>query len=375
MKIAINTRFLLGEQLEGIGRYTYEVSRRLVARHPEHEFLFLFDRPYNQRYIFGDNVTPLVLSPPARHPLLWCLWFEWAVPRALKKHGADVFFSPDGYLSLRTKLPTLMTVHDLAFEYYPEQVPIVSRYYYPYFSRRFCRRADHLLSVSEFTKKDMVKQYGISKEQITVCGNGCREGFGPVSASEQAAVKKQYAHGQEYFLYVGAVHPRKNVHRLIEAFGRFKKRTQSTIKLLIAGRFAWQTGAVKTAYEESSYQKDIEFLGYVADEELPRLMGSTLCFVYPSLFEGFGIPLLEAMHAEVPFITSLVSSMPEVAGKAGKLIDPLITDQIAIAMQEVYEDVALRARMIEAGKAQREKYSWEKTAAVVDGVIQEVYVQ
>lgn len=372
MKIAINTRFLLGEQLEGIGRYTYEVSKRLVARHPEHEFLFLFDRPYDQRFIFSEKVTPLVLSPPARHPLLWYLWFEWAVPRALKKYKADVFFSPDGYLSLRTKVPTLMTVHDLAFEHYPEQVPIVSRYYYPYFSRRFCRRADHILAVSEFTKKDIVKQYHIAKEKITVCGNGCREGFVPLSPSEKEAVRGEYSNGHEYFLYVGAVHPRKNVHRLIEAFGRFKKRTRSTVKLLIAGRFAWQTGVVKTAYEQSSYQQDIEFLGYVADEELPRLMGSTMCFVYPSLFEGFGIPLLEAMHAEVPFITSYVSSLPEVAGKAGKLIDPLITDQIAIAMQEVHEDAALRARMIEAGKAQREKYSWEKTAKVVDNAIQKI---
>lgn len=365
MRIAINTRFLLGEQLEGIGRYTYEVCKRLVAQRPQDEFIFFFDRPFKEDFVLGNNVEPVVLMPPARHPILWYLWFEWSVARALKKHKADVFFSPDGYLSLRTKTPTLLTIHDLAFEHYPDQVPIVSRYYYPYYSRRFCRKADTIVAVSEFTRKDIIKQYGTDGNKIRVCGNGCREGFMPIGANDQEEIKKKYSEGKAYFLYVGAVHPRKNVHRLIEAFGRFKKRTGSDVKLLIAGRFAWQTGPVKSAYDESNYQSDIHFLGFVPNDDLPKLMGSTLCFVYPSMFEGFGIPLLEAMHAEVPFITSYVSSMPEVAGKAGKLIDPLITDQIAIAMQEVYESENLQKKMIEIGRLQRQKYSWEKTARVV----------
>lgn len=374
MRIAINTRFLLGEQLEGIGRYTYEVCKRLVAQRPQDQFIFFFDRPFNEDFVLGDNVEPVVLMPPARHPILWYLWFEWSVSRALKKHKADVFFSPDAYLSLRAKTPTLLTIHDLAFEHYPDQVPIVSRYYYPYYSRRFCRKADRIVAVSEFTRKDIIKQYGIDGDKIRVCGNGCREGFMPIAATSQEEIKKKYSEGKAYFLYVGAVHPRKNVHRLIEAFGRFKKRTKSDVKLLIAGRFAWQTGPVKSAYDESNHQSDIHFLGFVPNDDLPKLMGSTLCFVYPSMFEGFGIPLLEAMHAEVPFITSYVSSMPEVAGKAGKLIDPLIVDQIAIAMQEIYESESLQKSMVEAGRLQRRKYSWEKTARVVSEEIDSLTV-
>jgi glycosyltransferase involved in cell wall biosynthesis len=369
MKIAINTRFLLSSQLEGIGRYTFEVCKRLVEQHPEHEFLFLFDRPFDQRFIFGSNVEAKVVWPPARHPLLWLMWFEIGIPRVLKQFGADVFFSPDGYVSLRTNVPTLLTVHDIAFEHYPEQVPVISRYYYPFFSPRYCRRADRILAVSNYTRKDIIKQYNIPKEKISVCGNGCRDGFSPLSLEEQEATRQRYSSGQPYFLFVGAVHPRKNVHRLIDAFDRFKKRTDSPVKLLIAGRFAWQTGVVKTAFEKAKYKDEIEFLGFVPDNDLPKLMGSALCFVYPSLFEGFGIPLLEAMHAEVPFITSYVSSMPEVAGKAGKLIDPLITDQIAIAMQEVYKEENLRQEMIVNSRIQREKYSWDKTAtAVYEGI-------
>ena len=365
MKIAINTRFLLAGRLEGIGRYTYEVSKRLVEMHPEHQFLFLFDRPYDPSFVFAENVEPLVLTPPARHPFLWALWFEWAIPRVLKKHQVDLFFSPDAYLSLRTKVPTLLTIHDLAFEHFPEQVPIISRYYYPYFTPRFCEKAKHILAVSHYTKKDIIKKYRIAPDKISVCGNGCRPGFNIATPQMQTAIRKKYADGLAYFLSVGAVHPRKNIHRLIAAFDRFKKRTNAKVKLLIAGRFAWQTGDVKTAYDNSRFKDDIVFLGYVSDEDLPLIMSSALAFVYPSLFEGFGIPLLEAMHAEVPLITSYVSSMPEVAGKAAKLIDPLIVDQIAIAMQELHADAGLRQRLVAAGRTQRENYSWDKTAQSV----------
>lgn len=369
MRIAINTRFLLGDRLEGIGRYTYEVGRRLVLDYPQHEFLFLFDRPYDPRFVFGDNVTPLVLSPPARHPLLWWAWFECSVPRALRRYGADVFFSPDGYLSLRSNVPTVLTVHDLAFEHFPEQVPWLSRHYYRYFSPKFCHHATWLLAVSQYTKKDIVRQYGVRKEKIEVCGNGCRDGFQPFSTMEIETVRQQYSLGEPYFLYVGAVHPRKNVHYLIMAFDRFKKRTGAATRLLIVGRFAWQTEAVKIAYEQARHRSDIEFLGFVPDDELPRLMAGAQAFVYPSLFEGFGIPLLEAMHAEVPIITSTASSLPEVAGKAALLVDPLIVDQLAVAMQQLHGQPELATRLVAAGRHQRKKFNWDKTAAVVAATI------
>ena len=122
MRIAINTRFLLKDKLEGIGWFTFEVVKQLVTNHPEHEFIFLFDRPYDKSFVFAKNVTPVVINPPARHPLLWYWWFEWSVPYALKKHKIDLFFSPDGYLSLKTNVPTVIVMHDLAFEHHPEDV-------------------------------------------------------------------------------------------------------------------------------------------------------------------------------------------------------------------------------------------------------------
>lgn len=364
MKIAINTRFLLPGPMEGLGRYTYEVARRLVQAHPEHEFLFFFDRPYDKRFLFDKNVQAVVLPPPARHPVLWYIWFEYSVRRALKKYQPDVFFSPDGYLSLRARTPTVMVVHDLAFEHFPEAIPFLVRHFYKFYSPRYCRRADHLLAVSEYTRKDIQKQYGIAEDRITTCGNGCRNGFSPLPETERQLARQQYAEGRPYFLYVGAVHPRKNTHRLIEAFSLFKQKTGAPIKLLLAGRFAWQTGPVKEAFDVSAFQKDIHFLGFVPDEELPRLMGAAFSFVYPSLFEGFGLPLLEAMHCDVPVISSLSSSLPEVAGDAALLVDPMNARQLADALRRLYEEEGLRQNLIEKGKKQRQKFSWDKTAEI-----------
>lgn len=365
MKIAVNARFLIKDHIEGIGRFTFEVMKRLVQSHPEHDFLFFFDRPYDEQFIFGTNVKPIVLSPPARHPFLWWWWFEVSVNRALKKHQPDLFFSPDSYLSLRSKVKTLMVSHDIAFEHFPEQVPWLARQYYRYFMPRYHRRADHIITVSEFVKKDLVKHYHISKEKIDVAHNGCSNHFRPLTQAEKEATRLQYADGQEYFFYIGAVQPRKNVHGLIKAFDRFKKRTQTPVKLLIAGRFGWQTGPVKTAYDKARFKEDIIFLGYVEDHMLPKLMGSAIALTYVSFFEGFGIPLLEAMHAEVPVITSMNTGMKEVAGKAAKLVDPNIPDQIAIAMQLLYEDPTDQQQLIAQGREQRRKFNWDKTAEVV----------
>lgn len=365
MRIAVNTRFLLTKKLEGIGWFTYEVVRRLVQAHPEHEFIFLFDRPYDPQFIFGKNVTPVVLFPPARHPVLWLWWFEWSVPRALEKYQADVFLSPDGYCSLRASTPTVMVTHDIAHVHLPGHIPAKFRYYYNFFVPRYLRRAERIVTVSEFSKRDIAQHYEIHNEKITVACNGVREDFQPLSEAEKNAVKQQYADGQDYFFYVGAVHPRKNVHRLIQAFDAFKKQTQAPVKLLIGGRFAWQTGEVKAAYDAASCKDDIVFLGYIPDAELPRLMGAALALTYVSLFEGFGVPVLEALHCEVPVLTSNVSSLPEVAGDAGLLVNPLNVEAIANGLQQLYNDTALREKLIAAGKIQREKFTWERAAAIV----------
>lgn len=365
MRIAINTRFLLKKKLEGIGWFTYEVSKRLVERHPEHEFIFFFDRGYEPEFIFGDNVTPVILFPPARLPILWRWWFELSVPRALKKYQADVFLSFDGYCSLRAKTPTVMVTHDVAYLHMPDHIPKNILRFYQKFTPRFFQRAERIVTVSDYSKKDILQHFQIPPDKIAVTCNGCKPAFQPLQEADKQIVKAKYAEGEDYFLYIGSIHPRKNVHRLIQAFDQFKKNTQSPVKLLIGGRFAWQTGEVKDAYDRANFKNDITLLGYVSDEELPRLTGAALALMYVSLFEGFGVPLLEAMHSEVPVITSNVSSLPEVAGDAALLVNPYEVPDIAAAMQQLYENQALREDLIGKGKTQREKFTWERATDIV----------
>lgn len=365
MRIAVNTRFLLKNRLEGIGLFTHEVLRRLVIQHPGHEFIFFFDRPFDQRFVFGKNVTPVVLFPPARHPVLFIWWFEWSVAEALKKYRADIFLSPDNFLSLRTKVKTALVTHDLAHAHFPGQLPFFQRKYYRFFAPRFNRKADRIVAVSEFTKNDIVAQYGISPQKISVSGNGCREIFQPLEASEKQAVREKFTEGKPYFYYIGTVHPRKNVHRLIAAFDQFKSATGAPHQLLIAGRFAWQSGEVRDAFRAAKHQTDIHFLGYVNDDDAAKLMGAAFACTYVSLFEGFGVPVLEAMHCDVPVITSDVSSLPEVAGDAALLVNPVSVSEIADAMRQLWQDGHLCQELIANGRLQRQRFSWQKAADIV----------
>jgi len=361
MTIAINTRLLLDQQLEGVGWFTYETVKRLVERHPEYQFIFFFDRPFHQRFVFANNVTPVVLYPPARHPFLFYVWFEWSVRRALKKYKADIFISPDGFLTLRTKVPTLLVIHDLAHVHFPNQVKAIEQRYYNYFMHQFAQKATRIATVSTYSKKDIHEKYHIPLDNIDVVYNGARQNFKPVSATVQTSIKAKYTDGQDYFFYVGAVHPRKNVHRLITAFDQFKQQSTSSVQLVIAGRFAWQTGVVKTAYEQAQFQKDIKFLGYISDEEVPLLMASAFVFTYISLFEGFGIPLLEAMYCEIPVITSKTSSMPEVIGTAGLTVEPTSIPEIVTAMTNLYDNQDLQKQLSSNAKLERLKFDWELT--------------
>ena len=152
MKIAVNTRFLIKNKLEGIGWFTYESLKRITRQHPEHEFVFLFDRPYAEEFIFSDNVTGRVLFPPARHPLLWYWWFEYSVTAALKQIKPDIFLSTDGYLSLACQVPQVIVMHDLAFEHFPDHVNALTARYYRHFTPKFAKKANRIATVSEYSK-------------------------------------------------------------------------------------------------------------------------------------------------------------------------------------------------------------------------------
>jgi glycosyltransferase involved in cell wall biosynthesis len=360
--IAINTRFLLPNKLEGIGWFSYEVLKRWVEWHPEHEFIFIFDRAYDEQFVFSSNVKPIVASPQARHPVLFYLWFEWTLPAIFKKHKVDAFMSPDGFMSLSTDIPTLLVIHDIAWKHFPTQVPWSHRKHYEYYMPRFAKKAAHIATVSEYSKNDIVNHLQVMPEKIDVVYDGANESFVPLSLEERVKIEDKYSNGCPYFLYVGSIHPRKNVLRLLQAFELFKSKADTNMKLLLAGRIAWQSGDVAEQLAKMNYRNDVVFLGYTDAVELPKITAAAFALTYVSLFEGFGIPILEAMYCDVPSISSNSSSMPEVAGDAGLLADPYSVDSITEQMLRLWNEKGLREQLIDRGKIQRQKFSWDLTA-------------
>ncbi len=364
MKIAVNTRLLLKGKLEGIGWVAYETLRRIVIDHPEVEFYFIFDRQPDPMFLFADNVKPVVLFPQARHPFLFIWFFELSIPRALKKIGADLFYSPDGYLSLRSKVPQVVEFHDLNFEHFPGDMPKIHLWHYKKFFPKFARKARRIVTVSEFSKQDIVDCYGVSPDKVDVAYNGVNEIFVPLPEEEQRRIREQYSAGKPYFMFVGSLHPRKNLARLFTAFDRFKKRQASDVKLVIVGEKRWWTEPIQKAYDAMDCKDDVVFAGRLSAEELHRVTAAALASVYVSYFEGFGIPILEAFRCHTPVITSNVTSMPEVALDAALLVDPFNEDFIADAMVKVLDE-KVRQQLVEKGCERAKDFSWDQAANVI----------
>ena len=361
MKIAVNTRLLLPDKLEGIGWVMYETLRRMVATHPEVEFYFFFDRKPADKYIFGPNVTPIVLVPQARHPFLYIWYFELSLARALQKLQPDVFYSPDGYLSLRAEVPSVAHFHDLSFEHFPKDMPSIDLWHYKRFFPRYAQKARRIITVSEFSKKDICDCYNVNPDKIDVVYNGANEIYVPLAEEERRLIRQKYTQGKPYFMFVGSLHPRKNLARLFRAYDRFRLKTGLNTKLVIVGEKRWWTSDIRQSYEGMTYKQDVVFLGHLSAEELHLVTASALASVYVSYFEGFGIPIVEAFRCKVPVITSDVTSMPEVAADAALLVDPFNETEIVEAMVRI-QDEKLRSTLVEKGWQRKDYFSWDSAA-------------
>jgi glycosyltransferase involved in cell wall biosynthesis len=362
MKIAVNTRLLMKDKLEGIGWFSNETLKRIAQQHPEHQFYFFFDRPYDRAFVFSGNITPFVLWPPARHPFLFFLWFEISVRWKLYRLQPDVFLSPDGYLSLCTSVKSIGVIHDLNFEHYPGDVPFLVRLYYKFFFPRFARKADRIATVSAFSKNDIVEKYGILPNKIDVVYNGVNELFAPVSDDEIQPIRNEFSLGKPYFLYVGAMHPRKNIANLLRAFDGFKSRSGSDMKLLLVGQKKWWTRDINEAYEALLFKDDVIFTGRLSSENLRNVIAAAFALTYVSYFEGFGIPIVEAMACGVPVITADKTAMPEISAGAAFLVDPFSVTSIQEAMVKIHEDKDFRLQLIEKGRSVSKKFTWQKTS-------------
>jgi len=355
--------------MEGFGWYTYEITKRLVENHPEHTFIFFFDRKFDPKFIFGKNVEPVVLNPPARHPILFKIWFNWSVKRALKKHKADLFFSPDGYLSLTTSLPQIAVMHDLNFEHNPQDLkPAMLNYYTTNFPR-FAEKAAHIITVSEYSKRDICETYGVPSSNVTAIWNGASEVFQPLSEALQETVRKTHTDGKPYFLFVGAIHPRKNVRRLMEAFAKYRlTHPNADEELVIVGTELWNNAGFDLAIAEE-VKNHIRFTGHVSIEVLAQIMGSAKVFTFVPYFEGFGIPMVEAMRCGTPILAGDRTSLPEVAGEAALYCNPFDVDDIAAKLGQLATDVDLRNSLSKKGRERATEFSWDRAAEKVWDVI------
>ena len=362
MKIAVNTRLLLRNRLEGIGWFSYEILRRITRNHPEHEFLFIFDRPFDPEFIFGDNVEGIVIGPQARHPILFFIWFEISIPRLLKKHKVDLFFSPEHYIPLRLNVPSIQTIHDLSFEHYPKDLPFAAQKYNQIMIPMAAKKARQIFSVSEYSKNDIANLYDISSHKIVVIYNAAKEDFGPSTAEQIQETRNKYNNGKPYYLYVGALNPRKNLVNLFKAFDLVCDKKGNEHKLIVVGNKMYWTKEIEQTYNNMVFKEDVIFLGHLDTANLNQIYGAALALTYVPYFEGFGIPIVEAFRSHCPVITSNVSSMPEVAGDAALLVNPFEADDIARAMVQIADSDKLRHRLIEKGKQQLKRFNWDSSA-------------
>ncbi|NVK26768.1 MAG: glycosyltransferase family 4 protein [Flavobacteriia bacterium] len=355
MKIAINTRWLLKDRLEGIGWFTHSLVKRMVESHPEVEFHLIFDRKPDASYKYGPNVVMHTVRPAARHPYLWSFWNHFRVPSKLRKIKPDVYFSPDGMGVKNWEGKQLLAVHDLNFEHHPEWIPRKVGEWYQKHMVQYGRAADRIVCVSRETLEDVSRTWGISTSIMDVVYNAPQSNFKPLHHETPSLPISG-----KYFLCVGSINPRKNLALAVRAFSKYRLQGGDA-ELVLVGNHMHIDDELERVLEESPYRNKVHFVGRKHGNELNAIMSNSIALLFPSLFEGFGIPIVEAMAAGTPVICSNVSCMPEIAGDAAMLLSPLDADSWTDGMVKM-EDESERKEWIEKGIERAKFFNWDSSA-------------
>jgi len=324
----------------------------------------LFDRQYLSKDLNYGNVTKHVLRPRTRHPVFWLFWFEWAVRNKLKSLKPDVFFSPEGFGQLSTKMSSVVLLHDINFVHFPKYLSLAHRLFYNTFFPLYAKKAKRVITVSEFCKNDISETWKIPREKIQVVYNGGRE-------LKHMGSGVNFYPETPYFLYIGSVTPRKNLINQIKAFELYKKETNAPDQFIIAGESRWGEKVI-AAVKKSPYSKHIKILGRVTDRDYFTLLKHAKALMYVSVFEGFGLPVVEAMSMGVPVITSNTSSLPEISGDASLMADPKNPDDIKSHMLSLRDSVFVK-EMIKKGYKRASLFSWDLSAQKTWGVLEQVF--
>ena len=370
MTIAINCWILRNKKLDGIGYFTVNTIANLIRQHPEIKFQILCDKKFTEDYFDFPNVTKHKIFPALRHPVLYVIYMELVLPFFLRKHKPDLMVSMDSFLSLLSGCKQIPVIYDINFEHKPEDIALKNRIYYRFFTKRFAKKAKRIATISEYSKRDIADFYKIDTTLIDNVSCGINSNFSPLSNEEIIAVRDKWSKGKPYFFFVGSMHPRKNIKRLIDGFNLFKERTQSDFKLVLAGSLLWQKTDIEDSYINSQYKDDIIFTGRLSDADLQKVLGAAYALSFVPIFEGFGLPIVEAFQSGVPVICSNVTSMPEVAGDAALMVDPFNIDSIANGMNKLADNNDLRNELIDKGHQQKKLFSWSRTAELLWDCIQ-----
>lgn len=361
------------EQGGGIGRYVRELIAALAACDSQTEY---------RLFVAGAGTKPLPPLPgpnfrwaASRIPPVWFarLWQRarlplpvewWWVGKVALYHATD-FVLPPTYRTTRT----VLTVHDLSFVRAPESASPALKRYLDRVVPRSVYRADHVLADSQATKDDLIALYGVQPDKISVLLSGVHPRFQPVrDPAALASVRARYGIGDVPFvLSVGTVQPRKNYERLMQALAALPDALHD-IHLVIAGGRGWLQGPIFAAIDSLGLRDRVHFIGFADDADLPALYSAARCFAFPSLYEGFGLPVLEAMACGTPVVTSNVSSLVEVAGDAALLVDPLSIPEITAALARLLTDETLRPELVGRGLHQASLFTWDKAAAQLRGL-------
>ncbi len=351
----------------GTEHYTYELIGALARRDRMNRYTLYANQPPAALPPIGPNVA-LRRIPFSR------LWTHARLSAELLRHPPDVLFVPAHVVPLGApfarNLATVVTIHDMGYLYFPEAHTRAQRLYLRLSTVWSARVASRVIAISSATRDDLILHAGIPPEQIRVILHGVAPRFTPQDAAQVAAVRQRYDVPERYFLYVGTVQPRKNLVRLIEAFAQSSEAMPDPPTLVIAGKRGWLTEAIEQQARQQAPGR-VRFVGYVPDADMPALYSGALAFVFPSLYEGFGMPVLEAMACGTPVLTSNTSSLPEVAGSAALLVDPHSTTSMRDAFTRLATSDALRADLARLGSLHAAQFTWDACAANTLDVLQE----
>lgn len=357
MRIGLDARTLQG-RFTGDSTYWRGLIEGLAHADTPHEFIVYLDsRMPEPDLIESDNMRIHPLSAPTGR-----LWSAWAFPRALKADSADLAHV-QYTIPPSMPCPVVTTIHDVSFKRHPEFFSVKDRMILDAGVKRASVCAARIIAVSEYTKQEICELYGIPAEKISVIYSGADAQYKPVNPKfAYRLARDKYGISKAFILTVGVIQPRKNLPRLLEGFSRFRADGHIGHKLVIVGKYGWKESALEKKISEMNLGDDVILTGYVPYEDLPALYSAADVFVYPSVYEGFGLPVLEAMACGTPVVTGNLSSLPEVVGEAGLMVDPHDPNAFAEAMAKVLFDGDLHTDLSERSLSRAAKFTWENTA-------------